>query len=210
MEFFYDPVLIRELDEPGSDVRHGVNLIARPPRQIMAEMQRFYASMRRVEPNQYYYPLADLHLTVFEISHSVRPQEAEVVAKRADLHAALSEKTLPSFVLHSPTVMFRERGSVLRFESDDGFSSLRTVIASALATLDITLIARDTLTAPHVTFMRYLRPLTVGDDVWLNVLRDIRFEPTLTWAVRELWMTWGATWFGMRSRIREHGPYLLS
>jgi hypothetical protein len=210
MEVFCDPVLIRELEEPGSDVRHGVNLIARPPRQIMTEIERIQEAMRRVEPDQYYYPLPDLHVTAFEIAHSVRPEEAEVVAKGTDLRAALSEKTLPSFVLYSPTVMFRERGTVLRFEPDEGFSSLRAVIANTTAALGISVIPRDTLMLPHVTFMRYLRPLTVSDSVWLNVLRDIRLEPTLTWAVKELWMTWGATWFGMRSRIREHGPYPLS
>jgi hypothetical protein len=79
--------------------------------------------MRRVEPEQYYYPLRDLHLTAFEISHSVRPEEAEVIANRADLRAALSARVLPSLVLHSPEVMFRDRGAVFRFEPVDGLSS---------------------------------------------------------------------------------------
>ena len=83
MDVFCDPVLIRELAEPGSDGRHGVNFVARPPREIIREIARIHAVLRRVEPSQYYYPLPDLHLTVFEISHGLKSEEAAFVAENA-------------------------------------------------------------------------------------------------------------------------------
>jgi len=209
MDVFCDPVLIRELAEPGSDVRHGVNFVARPPREIISEITRIQAMLRRVEPGQYYYPSPDLHLTVFEISQSLKPEEAAFVAESAGLRSDLLLKNLPSFVLHSPTMIFDERGTALRFEPDERFMSLRSLIDRRLSALGVSVMARDGFVSPHVTFMRYLQP-QANADVWLNLLRDIRPEPSLTWPVTELWLTWGATWFGMRSRIKEQGPYPLS
>jgi len=71
-----DPILIRELEVPGSDIRCGVNLIYRPSQEVAALVAALQRELRSIEPGQYYYPTADLHLTVFEISHSLDPQQA--------------------------------------------------------------------------------------------------------------------------------------
>jgi len=65
-----DEALIRELNFPGSDTRCGVNVICRPSEQVVAAITSIQDGLRAREPKQYYYPAADLHLTVSEIIHS--------------------------------------------------------------------------------------------------------------------------------------------
>jgi len=205
-----DPILVRELDKPGSDLRYGVNLVCRPPKEVSAFIFELQNRLRRFEPNQYYYPLADLHLTLVEIAHSLNPDVAalisETIASRVDAWLA----GLPSFILRSAKMGYDERSCFLRFETTGQFRSLRDLISTRAATLGLPLKSRYGSTSAHLTFMRYVRPLTANLDDWSHLLRDLARQTTVTWSVTEMWLTWGATWFGMRSRIQERGPYSLA
>lgn len=50
-----------------NDDRFGLSLIIRPPIAIKNEIQRFLDELKSVEPNQYYYPNSDIHITVISI-----------------------------------------------------------------------------------------------------------------------------------------------
>lgn len=51
----------------GPDTRRGLTLLARPPARITAVLEEVMADFRRTEPDQYYYPATDIHLTVLSI-----------------------------------------------------------------------------------------------------------------------------------------------
>jgi len=205
-----DPILIRELEVPGSDVRCGVNLICRPSQELAALAAALQRKLRSIEPNQYYYPTADLHLTVFEISHSLDPQQAAGTGERMASRSDAWSKGLESFQLRSPRTSFDERGCALRFEDDERFGGLRRNLSDKLSAIGIQAMPRSEAASPHITFMRYLRPLTTDSNTWLDLLSKVDEPPALTWNISELWLTWGATWFGMRRRIVERGPYRLA
>lgn len=205
-----DPILVRELDKPGSDLRYGVNLICRPPKEVSAFIFELQTRLRRIEPDQYYYPLADLHLTLVEIAHSLNPDVAalisETIASRTDAWLT----GLHSFTLRSAKMGYDERSCFLRFETTEQFTSLRALFSTRATTLGLPLKSRYGSASAHVTFMRYVRPLTTNLNDWSDLLHDLVRQNPLTWSVTELWLTWGATWFGMRSRIQERGPYSLA
>lgn len=50
-----------------NDDRFGLTLIIKPDEKISRKIIRFTNGLRRIEPNQYYYPLSDLHITVLSI-----------------------------------------------------------------------------------------------------------------------------------------------
>jgi hypothetical protein len=77
-----DDILRRELQAPGFDRRCGVNLICRPPREIIHCVGGIQACLAAVEPDQYYYPAGDLHLTLFEISHGEPLEDVEKDARK--------------------------------------------------------------------------------------------------------------------------------
>ena len=61
----------------------------------------------------------------------------------------------------------------------------------------------------HITFLRYLQPLGINPQEWTRQLLNAPRMPRLDWVSSEVWITWGATWYGMRSRIAESGPLRL-
>lgn len=50
-----------------NDDRYGVSLLIKPPLEIKNEIQKFLNELKSLEPNQYYYPNSDIHITVISI-----------------------------------------------------------------------------------------------------------------------------------------------
>lgn len=49
------------------DNRYGLTLLARPSEQVKQQIQRHFSSLKNLEPEQYYYPATDVHLTVLSL-----------------------------------------------------------------------------------------------------------------------------------------------
>ncbi|MDN3670499.1 mutarotase [Echinicola jeungdonensis] len=54
------------LDNP-NDNRYGITLLARPDPNCIQSIQSFLNQLRIIEPEQYYYPSSDIHLTVMSL-----------------------------------------------------------------------------------------------------------------------------------------------
>ena len=50
-----------------SDSRFGITLLIRPSEKIKANIQFFLEKLKAIEPEQYYYPDSDIHITVMSI-----------------------------------------------------------------------------------------------------------------------------------------------
>lgn len=50
-----------------NDARFGISLLIKPPLEIKNEIQKFLHELQTIEPNQYYYPNTDIHITVLSI-----------------------------------------------------------------------------------------------------------------------------------------------
>ncbi|WP_406844124.1 2'-5' RNA ligase family protein [Flavobacterium soyae] len=50
-----------------SDSRFGITFLLRPSEKIKTNIQLFLKELKAVEPNQYYYPDSDIHITVMSI-----------------------------------------------------------------------------------------------------------------------------------------------
>jgi 2'-5' RNA ligase len=60
--FEYDPMI----DAP-VDSRRGITLLARPPLNVRMAIETMLSDLKASEPEQYYYPITDIHLTVLSI-----------------------------------------------------------------------------------------------------------------------------------------------
>ena len=110
-----DPILIHELVEPGSDLRWGVNVLCRPESPLADIIVSVQNRLRELEPGQYYYPVQDLHLTVSEICHSMKPAEAHKIAINVEKCTDALFTDLAAFELHSPAIVFDAHGCALNF-----------------------------------------------------------------------------------------------
>lgn len=58
---------IDTLIDSKNDRRFGLTLIIRPSNEIKRKIQDFLKNFKEIEPNQYYYPNSDIHITVMSI-----------------------------------------------------------------------------------------------------------------------------------------------
>ena len=207
-----DKDLAAEIDNPGSDQRHGVNLITRPPLCIKEYILSIQNYLRKQvgATDQYYYPLDDLHVTLMEISSS---QTFPVVSETADRILENIDDILrdaPAAEIHSPILVFDNRAVSISFiPVDQGLETMRRSIFEKLNTIGIHVLPRYHEQAAHVTLMRYIAPLQTDIEKWCDIITNSPGGAEMRWNINEVWLTWGATWYGIRSRIQESGPYKL-
>jgi 2'-5' RNA ligase len=205
-----DHLLIQELAASGADQRYGVNLIVRPPSHVVASIHALQERLRGHEPDQYFYPTADLHLTLIELCSSRSHDEAETLA--AAVASALPEmvRTAPQAVLLRSLLGYDQRACALNFlPADHALQTLRRHVMTQLAAHGMTIAPRYAPQSAHITLMRYIRPLQTDPRAWVNILEHDAPRSTPEWQVEALWLVRGATWYGMHDRIRAYGPYTL-
>lgn len=61
-KFEIDPMI-----DLASDTRRGITLLARPCKMVRDRIAEFTSELKEIEPNQYYYPSTDIHVTVMSI-----------------------------------------------------------------------------------------------------------------------------------------------
>ena len=58
---------IDNLIDSKSDKRFGITLLVRPSSEVKAKIEKLTLELKKAEPNQYYYPNSDIHITVMSI-----------------------------------------------------------------------------------------------------------------------------------------------
>lgn len=205
-----DRILIQELHSPHTDMRCGVNIICRPAIDVVEYIVAIQQYLSEFEPDQYYYPPSDLHLTLVEICHSRTPEDvsliADVVGSKIRRIAAVT--ALPK--VDSPMLVFDAHAVALNFlPVDEALQNARHSIREGLVNLGIPVDSRHETPTAHVTLMRYINPLRSAPKEWVSKLLHVPPKPNLAWSLSPVWLTWGANWYGMRSRIEEIGPIQL-
>ncbi len=205
-----DEALVAELLTPGSDQRGGVSIIARPPAAVIYHIALLQRHLRTYELRQYYYPAGDLHLTVLEIC-SARPlSEVSSIAAGVVKTLPLAIRDVSVAHLGTPVLGYDARACALNFiPADQTLARMREQLAEQLVVHGVNLAPRYPAHSAHVTFMRYVESLRTPRERWVGVLKDLVSDASLRWTLSELWVTWGATWYGKQSRIHEAGPYRI-
>jgi hypothetical protein len=205
-----DEILVQELARPHSDMRCGVNIICRPTIDVVQYVLSIQEYLRGSEPDQYYYPRSDLHLTLVEICHSRPPEDASFIAGVVCSEMRRIAATTSPPNVDSPMLVFDSHGIALNFlPTDDALQNARQSILQELSNLGISMDSRYEIKSAHVTLMRYIAPLRSASEEWISNLINLPPKPKLAWLLSPVWLTWGANWYGMRSRIEEIGPIQL-
>ncbi len=206
-----DEVLTKELAEPGSDERMGVNVIARPTGKALKVIEALQQSLRSSFPNQYYYPLPDLHLTVVELCHSKTIDEAERIAQVAEATIKKTVENLSSIHLRAWSMGADRGGLALNsIPVDTTLRQARSTIAQSLTAGCVPGEPRYAADSAHITFMRFLQPMEKEELTFLHkIIQTWTVESQADWEINEVALTFGANWYGMRRRVTERGPWQL-
>lgn len=150
------------IDAP-DDLRRGITLVIRPSQEVKVRMQSFLQELRALEPEQYYYPASDLHVTVLSIISCYPGFRLEDIVL-SDYVARVRQALvgIRPFAIHyqgitaSPSCVLAQG-----FPQDDMLGRLRDQLRTAFKSsgLQQSIDARYTLQTAHSTVLRFRMPL---------------------------------------------------
>jgi 2'-5' RNA ligase len=205
-----DEELKREIQSPGSDNRMGVSIIARPSDDLKEFIEEKYKILKAIEPDQYYYPAEDLHMTIFEMCAD---QTSDMVKKYTlDLLNILGEvlSDLPKITVNNGRLIAFPRACIIKYQSPNrDLELVRKEIRSRLNNAKLEFDPRYTSDFVHLSILRYIEPLQSQAFEWEHCLRELGEDIFKTWSIEQVWLATGATWYGRRSMSELHGPFAL-
>jgi 2'-5' RNA ligase len=203
-----DPCVTRK----DADSRRGLTLLARPGASLARRLEDFLARLRAAEPEQYFQPAADLHLTVFSL-FGTTAEHAPYLARLDDYRAAAAQalRGVPAFTVDVEGVTL-SRGAVLAqgFPRDGTLEWVRDRLRAALAArgLDGGLNQRYRLMTAHLTLVRFAAPLR-RPDAFVQALAAARRRAFGEMEARELELVVG-DWYQSAERTRLVHTHALS
>ena len=142
------------------DSRRGISLII-PVLGIKEEYAALVGQFQALAPEQYYYPLEDLHTTVFDFiraSDQYTRNEKQEKEFRLITHVALGN--VPRFSLRLNGIVFSSAAGLLKGYDDDRLIVIRQNIRHLMAAKGLRNDERYESSSAHVTFCRFPSPLS--------------------------------------------------
>lgn len=151
------------LDAGPADTRRGLTLLARPPALVAAALAPVLAELRSLEPTQYYYPTADLHLTVLSLLSCAPGFTLAAIEPGAYCRlVAEALRDMPPLRLVFDGLTASPGGILLQgFPQDEGLAELRARLRTVFqhSGLVQSIDHRYRLQTAHLTLVRFRRPL---------------------------------------------------
>ncbi|WP_103665124.1 2'-5' RNA ligase family protein [Gracilimonas amylolytica] len=150
------------IDEPEDD-RYGLTLIVRPSLEIRKAVNQVFQQIRIKTPDQYYYPVSDLHLTLLTIVSCQSGFDPEQI--RMDEYVSILkpilENTDPFQIEFKGITASTEAIMVCGYPEEDSLNTLRNKIRKAFKGSDLfqTIDKRYTIQTAHMTAMRFSKPV---------------------------------------------------
>ncbi|HEY1194057.1 2'-5' RNA ligase family protein [Flavobacterium sp.] len=146
-----------------SDSRFGITLLIRPSDEIKANIQHFIHELKKAEPEQYFYPDSDIHITVMSIIscsttfqlNQISPNEyIEIICK--SLVDVDKIKIHYKGVTASPSAIM-----IQGFPSDETLNNLRNRLRENFKNSDLqqSIDSRYEIFTAHSTIMRFQEKL---------------------------------------------------
>lgn len=150
------------LDCP-TDNRRGITLLIRPTKSVRKNIVQFLQQIQQIEPEQYYYPETDMHLTVLSIVSCVEGfvlEDVDLLKVKTIIQDTLAK--MPRFLIDfygitaSPSCIL-----IQGFPKQETLNLMRERLREAFAqsNLGLSIDARYTLNTAHMTVIRLRKPL---------------------------------------------------
>ena len=200
-----------ELIDSPEDTRRGITLLTRPPQEVKAAVHAMLERLRGLEPDQYYYPDEDIHLTVLSIITCRNGFTLEEIVPQD--YIRLIQNTLRGL----QPIRIRFRGITLSpgcvmiqgYPNDDTLNRFRDRLRDAFrnSPLRQTLDQRYTLRTAHSTIIRFRRPFR-DTDAFLSALESCREQDFGSFRLDRMELVLN-DWYQRRENTRELGFFQL-
>ncbi|AKQ47191.1 hypothetical protein TH63_18585 [Rufibacter radiotolerans] len=198
------------IDSP-HDTRRGITLLARPQEPVKENIQRFLQDMAQLEPDLYYYPPTDFHLTLLTIIScypgftldQVQPQAYVDVVEQA-LRPIKKFKVVFMGVSASPACIM-----VQGFPIGDELGRLREKVRKLFqaSVLQQSMDQRYILQTAHSSVIRLRKP-PANPQAFLNKLREYRRQVFGSTEIRQVELVYH-DWYQRRANTQTLATFDL-
>lgn len=180
---------IDDLIDSPHDARYGLTLLARPPARVTSAIEGILADFRRFEPDQYYYPAADMHLTVMSIISCYSGFQLAMIdpGQYVDLVGTIACGARPFRVKFAGLTASAGSVIVQGFPQGNGLETLRQSIRHTFRStgLQQSIDQRYSIQTAHATVVRFRKPLLNAAGV-LAAVEKYRAWPIGTFEVDQV------------------------
>jgi 2'-5' RNA ligase len=150
------------IDNP-ADKRFGMTLVIKPEIETKKKIQNFLEELKYIEPQQYYYSNADLHLTALSIISCYDGLSlADITISEYSKIIAKSIESLSEFEIEFKGITASESAIMIQgYPKTETLNEIRENLRSNFgkSSLQKSIDRRYPLTAAHITVMRFRKKL---------------------------------------------------
>ncbi|MCC4382468.1 hypothetical protein LMB54_01425 [Limosilactobacillus reuteri] len=162
------------LRNPDKDIRRGLTLTASLPAHVSRNIMFCLQKLAAIEPNQYFYPPADLHITIIDLIaassdfsfSTFEEKKYENVVRKIISRIGPIHWHLAGMITSSGALLVKGYYSA-------ELSTLRNVLRKELPLHDLLLKERYSTISGHVTVARYTSPIQQADQ-FLKTLEEFK------------------------------------
>ncbi|MBK0381632.1 mutarotase [Pedobacter sp. SD-b] len=163
------------------DSRRGVTLIIRPTTEVLKSISKFLNELKEIAPNQYIYPVSDIHITVMSIISCYEGFKLENIQVEEYIKIIKSSlKNLPVEEIHFKGTTASDAGIMIQgFPKNGVLDKLRDILRVNFRQSDLesSLDNRYQIKTAHSTILRFESTVKKNDEFLklLNKYRQFNF-----------------------------------
>ncbi|SMD35901.1 2'-5' RNA ligase [Reichenbachiella faecimaris] len=143
------------------DQRRGITLLARPDQTIIDKISDLQNNLKHIEPEQYFQPISDLHLTVLSIISCYAGFDLSQI-KTESYKKIVSECLTKSITIRCQGITASPSGVLIQgFPEGNELETLREGLRDSFKSADLphSIDSRYRISTAHLTIMRFRKPM---------------------------------------------------
>lgn len=168
-----DILIDQHLLDPDNDNRTGLSIITKPGYGIKNLYDSLINGFRKIEPDQYYYPFTDLHITVFDFitaGENIQFND-KLLENYISVTGKVFKNEFPITIVFKGVVFSKAAGLIKGYDHDDRIINIRHKIRVCLQESGIKANERYESVTTHMTFCRFTRKIKNCEDFLFHMSR---------------------------------------
>jgi 2'-5' RNA ligase len=198
------------LDDPNDD-RRGITLLLRPDKQVKERILEWLDRLRKTEPDQYYYPASDLHITLLSVISCYSGFQHEQIDLSSYMQLIRDNlKGEEPFSIRMEGITASPSGVMIQgFSENDQLNFLREKLRTRFRVSDLqqSIDKRYILQTAHSTVVRFRKPLQ-RKEAFLDLLEQYRNADFGTFSVEEVELVTN-DWYLRKENVKILGRFEL-
>lgn len=160
-----------------NDKRMGISLLIRPSEQIKLKIKDLLDKMKKIEPSQYYYPIKDIHVTLFDFITA--RQNFNYTDKQVKVFQKIVESVLEDiekFEINFDGIVASDGAIMVKGYYQKQMECIRQRLRREIIEHNLKIDERYTTRSCHITIARFSRNIQQRDEL-IKFIEDYKRYP---------------------------------